>query len=209
MSWICATFVLVFNKFFQLGFLLMRPRTAGAMTEKDDVEPLASRHWPALLLPIVICSPSTNFSLSGGNLTYPYYARPFDRFPYILYALFAIFGLDRISRSTPCEEMPSTLVWSSLFLYIFHPEVISVLMTLGVTDVYILWFGSALIIYAIVSIVCAVHGALGRDDSEVQDEEDEYEEESEESEELLSEEDAADQEAGPTETVRNAKRQLL
>merc|ERR1712130_735226 len=67
MSWILATFVVAFNKFFELGFILTRPRVGGAMDETDDVKPLMSEFWPVLILPVAFCSQSTNFSLSGGN----------------------------------------------------------------------------------------------------------------------------------------------
>lgn len=148
--WILATFPLAFNKFFQLGFLVTHPRRS--LNGSEDAEPLMSEYWPVMIFFLAMCSQSTNFSLSGGNLTYPYLHRPADRAAYVSYAAMVMFIFDRVSRWKQCQPLPSLLNYASLVLYIFHPVVCTVLLAFGLESIFALCTLSIGIVFLLVCI---------------------------------------------------------
>merc|ERR1712190_289279 len=94
------------NKWFQLGFILMRARREGVNGEDDSVGALMSRAWPLVLVLAIFCSPSTNFSMDG-VITYPYQAYWVDRSFYAAGTTLMIFVVDRVSRKAPCSPVPN------------------------------------------------------------------------------------------------------
>uniref|UniRef100_A0A7S3HJK1 Uncharacterized protein n=1 Tax=Spumella elongata TaxID=89044 RepID=A0A7S3HJK1_9STRA len=110
----------------------------------DRAQPLMSSCWPVMLVLFTFVSPSTNWELAG-MLTYPFFRSARDRCVYIAGAFVVTFCLDRLSRTVYCRPLPDVLANTSLFLYLFHPVIITVLLQVGCRDVVSVWIGSFLI----------------------------------------------------------------
>mmetsp|Transcript_83291 Transcript_83291/g.236031 ORF Transcript_83291/g.236031 Transcript_83291/m.236031 type:complete len:510 (+) Transcript_83291:36-1565(+) len=130
-----------FNRFFQLGFLLTRARLSA---EGDLVEPLVSRAWPLGLVLCIGVAPSTNWDLAG-MLTYPFYVNILDRCLYVAGAVTVMFLLDRFSRVMVCDALPQVLGHASLVLYLTHPVLITLFLSMGLRSVPIIWLCCAVV----------------------------------------------------------------
>lgn len=164
--------VLSTKAWFQLGFLMTRPRSSRACGRLGDVQPFVSKAWPLAICLLVLCCPSTSWSMAG-VLPYPLYPRVADRLLYVGGTLVALFVVDRVSRNFECRPLPDLLGRAALVLYLLQALLSSIFLhalepwartELGPThnedgfaamlSIYALDLLSALVIAAAVGAVC-------------------------------------------------------
>merc|ERR1711957_623751 len=91
-----------------------------------------------------------NWQLAG-MLTYPYYGYATSRVRYVVGAVVITFILDRVSRVLKAEPLPALLGNTSLSLYLFHPVFITVLLQLGMRNVFNVWLVAIIIAFLLVA----------------------------------------------------------
>ena len=113
--------VLLFHKFFVLGWLFGLARAAGRPRAR-----VLSRVWPVVGVCWLMALPSTNW-VRRGNLTYPYLPDSRRRALYVLPALASAFGLERLANSPDLRVLkcPRPVRDAGFALYITHPCVMS------------------------------------------------------------------------------------
>lgn len=150
------------NRSFQMGFMMTRP-VAMCEGDADDgkVKPMISKAWPAVIMIVTFCAPSTNY-YAAGNLTYPYFPRVEDRCLYVGGAICAFFLVDRLGQTLDISPTPPTFAWTALLLYLFHPWIITVFIEAGLrapaddvrrslfTEFSCVWFLSVLVVFLFV-----------------------------------------------------------
>mmetsp|Transcript_30943 Transcript_30943/g.82167 ORF Transcript_30943/g.82167 Transcript_30943/m.82167 type:complete len:453 (-) Transcript_30943:14-1372(-) len=142
-----------FNRMFCLGFILVRARLH---PDGDQAAPLLSRLWPAFLFFGTLVLPSTNWNAAGGNVTYPYFQDAADRVQYVLGAVCLTFLIDRWARGLQCDPVPEVVTYASAFLYIFHPGILTLFITLGISHVIFIWVLSIGVALAFTAAVMAL-----------------------------------------------------
>jgi len=147
-----------FNRFFGLGFLLTRARNG---PEGDEAKPTLSRVWPCMLLLCTVLAPSTNWDLAG-MLTYPFFRHATDRCLYVGGALFISFVVDRCSRGVACDPLPQTLALMGILLYLFHPVLISLFLSLGLRTVPLVWLCSVVGSTSMVFAMCSMRRKVAK-----------------------------------------------
>jgi len=147
-----------FNRCFGLGFIMTRARLVPA---GDEASPLISRVWPLMLLVFTFFAPSTNWDLAG-MLTYPFFKGALDRCLYVGGALVIFFLVDRGSRGVGCDPLPRRLAHVGLLLYLFHPVLITLFLSLGLRSVPLVWLCCLASATALVFIMCSCRRKASR-----------------------------------------------
>mmetsp|Transcript_43504 Transcript_43504/g.79176 ORF Transcript_43504/g.79176 Transcript_43504/m.79176 type:complete len:449 (-) Transcript_43504:18-1364(-) len=135
-----------FNKFFQLGFVMLHSR------KNTKVEAILSKCWPVTIALFIFVSPSSNWH-QAGNLTYPFFPRVIDRLTYVLFAVMVIFTLETLGCAVDTAPMSDLLNWASLATYVVHPLLVTILVGLGLRSVLVIWTLVVLLGIALVAFV--------------------------------------------------------
>lgn len=178
MNTISTAFVLYilvgFNKFYQLGFVMMRARSG---RPEDDAKPLVSGVWPLMPVLLAVLAPSSNWFMAG-NLTYPYFPRLEDRWLYVCGAVVLIFMLDRCDRHLPVMPLPRALGEGALMLYLLHPTIMTLIVAVLPTSwrlVPLIWLAtiSVAAVFAVArqAVICRHPSRKGSKDLASSDEE--------------------------------------